>query len=111
MVDWRMHDHSDLAGRQIEQTASLDHFKALIHQSGRIDSNAASHFPGGMVQRLFDGDVGELEAGVFRNGPPDAVSHTRSTSLMRPPRRHWWTALCSLSIRKQRFALALSLGG
>ena len=38
------------------------------------------------------------ERGVFRNGPPEAVSQMRSTSSMRPPRRHWWTALCSLSM-------------
>src|ERR1019366_4064431 len=42
------------------------------------------------------------DLGVFRNGPPEAVSQMRSTSLacpsIRPPRRHWWTALCSLSI-------------
>ncbi len=38
------------------------------------------------------------DRGVFRNGPPDAVSQMRSTSSIRPPRRHWWTALCSLSI-------------
>ena len=36
--------------------------------------------------------------GVCRNGPPEAVSQMRSTSCMRPPRRHWCTALCSLSM-------------
>src|SRR5664279_627170 len=29
------------------------------------------------------------DLGVFRNGPPEAVSQMRSTSSMRPPRRHW----------------------
>jgi hypothetical protein len=32
-----------------------------------------------------------------RNGPPDAVSTSRSTSSARPPRRHWASAECSES--------------
>ena len=37
-------------------------------------------------------------AGVERKGPPDAVSQICLTSEGLPPRRHWWTALCSESM-------------
>ena len=33
-----------------------------------------------------------------RNGPPDAVSHTRETSAFSVSRRHCHTALCTLSL-------------
>ena len=36
--------------------------------------------------------------GVFRNGPPEAVSQMVFTSVCAPTRMHWCTALCSLSI-------------
>jgi len=36
--------------------------------------------------------------GSVRNGPPEAVSQMVFTSACAPTRKHWWTALCSLSI-------------
>src|SRR5436190_1523183 len=42
-------------------------------------------------------------SGVFRKGPPDAVSTRRVTSLCAPARRHWCTALCSLSTGRSSF--------
>ncbi len=37
-------------------------------------------------------------SGVFRNGPPEAVSQIVFTSACAPTRMHWCTALCSLSM-------------
>ena len=37
-------------------------------------------------------------SGGWRNGPPEAVSQMVLTSLCAPTRRHWCTALCSLSM-------------
>ena len=37
-------------------------------------------------------------SGSCRNGPPEAVSQMVFTSACAPTRRHWCTALCSLSM-------------
>jgi len=42
--------------------------------------------------------------------PPEAVSQTRATSSIRPPRRHWWTALCSLSMGSRGLPCFFGLG-
>src|SRR6266849_5670208 len=51
-------------------------------------------------------------SGVVRNGPLEAVSTGRRTSPCSPPRKHWWTALCSLSTgsssRPALFAAAIT---
>ena len=55
--------------------------------------------------------LAKASRGVCRNGPPEAVSQTRCTSSRRPPRMHWWMALCSLSMGSRRLALAARFGG
>ncbi len=52
-----------------------------------------------MLECLLGSDGVELvQRKIWRNGPPDAVSQIVFTSLWAPTRRHWWTALCSLSM-------------
>ena len=51
-----------------------------------------------MPQRVVaDRTSAARSAGQSRNGPPDAVSTSASTSPAPRPCRHWWMALCSLS--------------
>jgi len=45
-------------------------------------------------------------AGVFQNGPPDAVRITLAMRSTGSPRRHWKIALCSLSTGSKRPPLA-----
>ena len=51
-----------------------------------------------MLERLLRRDAGKLVERSWRNGPPEAVSQMVLTSSCAPTRRHWWTALCSLSM-------------
>ena len=80
-----MHQNADLAGRHVEQPASLDHLKAFIHQGCRIDSDALAHLPGRMVERLLDGDLGELAGGsvqkrATRSGQPNPLHFVAATA-------------------------------
>ena len=56
-------DHVHLAHRDVEQPARLDHLQAFVEERGRIDRDLPAHVPGGMLQRLLDGDLGELRFG------------------------------------------------
>src|SRR3712207_8327767 len=47
-------------GREAEQPAGFDHFKALVHQRSRINRDALAHLPSGMIQRLLRCNVFEL---------------------------------------------------
>ncbi len=59
-----MHTDADAERRHVEEAAGLDDFESFVQQSCRIDGDAPAHHPGGMLERLLDGDVLELAAGV-----------------------------------------------
>src|SRR5881394_4459981 len=63
----RVDYNPDLLRGYVEQTAGLYDLEALVHQGGGIDRDAVAHLPRGMVQRLLDGDVGELGFGSVQN--------------------------------------------
>ena len=72
--------HKDLhpAGGQVEEAASLNDFKTLVHQGCRVDGNPLAHLPRGMIERLLDGNGGELRFGspqerAAGGGEPDAL--------------------------------------
>src|SRR5208337_55763 len=50
-----MNKDVDLLRRETKQPVRLDDFQALIHHRGRVDSDAPTHFPDGMLQGLFGG--------------------------------------------------------
>src|SRR5207248_11444645 len=62
----RMHNHLNPVRRQIEQTAGLDYFKTLVHQSRGIDGDAPAHLPCGMIESLLHRDGAELRLGYVQ---------------------------------------------
>jgi hypothetical protein len=54
----RMHDDLDLVHRHVEEPLGLDHFEAFVEERGAVDGDLAAHGPGGMLQCLGDGHVG-----------------------------------------------------
>src|ERR1700722_10710028 len=73
----RMHQDFHLRRRQVKEPARFDHFEALIHQRGRVNSDALPHLPCGMIERLLDSDGTEFRPGRIqkrsaRSGQPDA---------------------------------------
>ena len=52
----RVDDHVDVVIRGAEQVVGLDQLEALVHERGRVDGDLAAHRPGGMGERLLDGD-------------------------------------------------------
>src|SRR3984957_21221573 len=67
----------------------------------------------GCARACFGVALAIFAIGVVLNGPPDAVSTRRLTSLRWPARRHWWMALCSLSTGRsatlRRFTAAITI--
>src|SRR5215469_6006910 len=59
----RMDDYTNLVWRQVEEAAGFDHLETFVHERGGVDGNAVTHFPGRMVERLLDGNVGEVRLG------------------------------------------------
>ncbi len=106
-----MHHHLHPAGRQVEQTASLDDFESLVHQGGGIDGDALPHFPRGMIQGLGHGDRRKLRLGCVKKwssggGQPDALD------LFHPSAAQALVDRIVLAVDGQkRFALAARLGG
>src|SRR5271167_905194 len=54
-----MNGYPDLGGREVKEAAGLDDLKALVEHGGRVDGDPPAHVPGGVLERLRDGDVGE----------------------------------------------------
>ena len=57
-------DDVDPVEGDVEEQVRLDHLEALVDQRGRVDGDHRAHRPGGVLQRLLDGDVGEVLAGA-----------------------------------------------
>ncbi len=55
-----VHGDFDGRGREVKEAAGLDDFEALVEHGGRVDGDAASHDPGGVLEGLGDGDVFEF---------------------------------------------------
>jgi hypothetical protein len=71
-----MNDYFNFRGGNVEQPAGFNDFEALVHQRGGIDSDTASHFPGGMIERLLDSDgvkigFGRVQERTAGGGEPD----------------------------------------
>src|ERR1700733_5915732 len=91
-----MDHHVDLVGPHAEKPPRLDDLEPLVHHRRRVDRDPAAHLPVRMREGLLRGNVGH--AGQWRaEERPDAGSTSRRASRCSPPRRHWCTALCSLS--------------
>ena len=93
-----MHQHVQLFRRQREQEMRLDQFQPLVHQGGAVDRNLARPSPS------WDGRPPVppwrpriCSSGHSRNGPPEAVMVTFSTSPASPEPSTWKIALCSES--------------
>src|SRR3954452_20288537 len=56
----RMYDHTDLLGRQVEQSAGLNNLEPFVHQRGRINGDAVAHFPCWVIQRLRNSNIDKL---------------------------------------------------
>ena len=74
----RVDGDADLFGREREEAASLNDLKALVHHGGGVDGDALTHDPGGVLEGLLGGDVGEVgEGGVAEGaaggGEPDLL--------------------------------------
>ena len=93
----RVHDDLDPVERDVEEQVRLDHLQALVDQGRGVDRHDGSHVPRRVAQRLLRSDLGSSSRVRPRKGPPLAVRTRRRTSSARPPRRHWASALCSLS--------------
>ena len=106
-----MHHHLHPAGRQVEQTASLDDLESLVHQGGGVDGDALPHFPRGMVQGLGHRDRRKLRLGCVKKwsaggGQPDAFD------LFHPSAAQALVDRIVLAVDGQkRFALAARFGG
>ena len=59
----RVHHDVDLVEGDAEQLVGLDHLEALVHERRRVDGDLGAHVPGGVAQRVGDGDLLELLAG------------------------------------------------
>ena len=76
-----MHHYIYFIVRDLEKAMGLYDLHSLVHQSGGIDGDLVSHAPGGMLQRLLRGDMGQLiygalaegAAGCRQNQPCDAI--------------------------------------
>ena len=97
--------------RQVEQTASLNDLKSLVHQGGRVNGDALAHLPRGMVQRLLDRDVGKIRLWRVKersagSGQPDALDffHPAATQAL-------VDGIVLAVDGQQRLALAAGLGG
>src|ERR1700691_2539999 len=104
-----MHHYANTVGGQVEQAASLNDFEALIHQGSGIDGDAASHFPGGMIQRLLDGDGGKLCLGGIQersagSSQPDALDFLHAAAA-----QALMDGVVLTIDRQKRFALATRL--
>jgi len=62
-------DDIDLLRGNVEKPTRFDNFEALVHQSGRIHSNALSHLPCRMLQRLFRSERRKLLFGCLSKRP------------------------------------------
>ena len=60
-----MNKDVDLLRRETKQPVGLDDFQALIHQRGRVDRDAPTHLPDGMLQGLFGGYAVKMLARGF----------------------------------------------
>ena len=58
----RVHDDVDAVVGDAEEVVGLHDLEALVHQRGRVDGDLAAHRPRRVVERLLDGDVGQLGA-------------------------------------------------
>src|SRR5580658_10204038 len=79
----RMNGDADLAGSDVKEPASLDHFQALVEHGGGIYGDAAAHNPGWMLQRLLGRDGGklverELAKRASRGREPDGLDFRMS---------------------------------
>ncbi len=63
-----MDGDADLVGGQIEEAAGFDDLEALVHHGGGVDGDALAHDPGGMLEGLGGGDVGEVGGGGVAEG-------------------------------------------
>ena len=106
-----MNQHADLVGRHIEETARFDHLEAFVHQGCRIDGDALAHLPGGMIERLLHGNVGEVaarrvEKRTAGGGQPDALDFVAAAAA------HALVNGVVLAVDgQQRLALAAGFGG
>jgi len=64
-----MHRDPHLGGQHIEEPAGLDHLQALVQHGGRVDGDSPAHHPGGVLERLFGSDGGELRQRQLAEGP------------------------------------------
>src|SRR5262249_8505132 len=64
-----MDDDVDFLWRNVEKPTRLDNFESLVHQSGRIHSDAPSHLPCRMLQRLFWSERRKLLFGSLSKWP------------------------------------------
>src|SRR5215831_18540596 len=74
----RVDNYFHFRGRQVKESACLDDFKALVHESSRINCDAAAHLPRWMVERLLDGNRCKFRARGVEKRPagsckPDAL--------------------------------------
>src|SRR2546421_9982704 len=67
----RMYHNLYTFQRYPEEMVALDEFQALVHQSRRVYGDLGAHRPAGVVQRLVDGDPGQVE---FRARPERAAA-------------------------------------
>src|SRR5579863_10335099 len=73
-----MDGNPDLAGLDVEKPAGFDDLQALVEHGGRIDGDAATHVPGGVLEGLLGRDgceliERELAERAARGGEPDGL--------------------------------------
>src|SRR3954453_15764148 len=107
----RVDDHLYLRWWQAEETAGFDDFEPFVHQRGGIDSDALAHLPGGMIERLLNGDGIEgrdrrPQEGAAGGSQPDGFY------FVHPPAAHAFVDSIVFAVDgKQRFALLERFGG
>jgi len=77
----RMHGDPDLGRRHVEKAAGFDDLQSFVEHGGGVDGDAAAHDPGGMLEGLLGVMCSNWLSGVWRKGPPEAVSQIVFTSL------------------------------
>ena len=55
-----VNQHVDLLFRQGEEPPGFDDLQGLVHHGGRVDRDLGTHPPGGMLEGLLRGDLGQL---------------------------------------------------